>query len=112
MGFFEVLRRRFLKDRRRERPEWLAVFDPAVESVLHLGPARVHDDTAVAQRPRPPLHPPLEPADHLSVSNVLCCLAAQLLFWEFTVAQTSLLEDLLDGCSGETGAPVGMVHHE
>src|SRR5438552_8679502 len=60
----------------------------------------------------PPLHPPLEPADHLSVSNVLCCLAAQLLFWDLTVAQASLFEDLLDGCSGETGPPVGMVHHE
>src|SRR5207249_3586953 len=98
MGFFEVLRRRFLKDRRREWPERLPVLDPAVEYVLHLGPARVHDDAAVAQRPRPPLHPPLEPADYLSVSNLLCSLAAQLLFRQFTVAQASLFEDLLDGC--------------
>ena len=62
----EVLGGVFLEHRRRERPEPLAELDLQVEPLLHLGIARVAEDAAVAERPRPELHAPLEPAAHLA----------------------------------------------
>ena len=44
-----------LLDDRREGAEFLAEFDLGVEVVLHLGAARVGQDRARAERPRPPL---------------------------------------------------------
>ena len=82
----EVVAGRLLKDRGGKRPERLPVLDPAVEDVLHLGTARVHHDAAVAERPRPPLHPPLEPADDLSAGDMARCLTAEDLLGQFPVA--------------------------
>ena len=50
----------------RERAVGLAVLDPLVEDVLHVGAARIGDDRPVAERARAELHPPLEPADDLA----------------------------------------------
>ena len=67
----EPLAGRLGEDRRRERAERLAVLDPRVEDVLHVVPARVGDDRAVAERARAELHPPLEPADDVAVGDPL-----------------------------------------
>ena len=42
------------------------MLDARVEDVLHVVAARVGDDRAVAERARPELHPPLEPADDVA----------------------------------------------
>src|SRR5579862_6382106 len=61
---------RLSEDRRRERPESLAMLDPRVEHVLHACRTRVGDDRAVTERARPELHAALEPADDLARSDV------------------------------------------
>ena len=55
------------QDRRRERPERLAVLDLEVQQLLHRRRARVAEDRAAAERARSELHPALEPADRLLV---------------------------------------------
>ena len=67
----EPLARRLREERRRERAEGLAVLDARVEDVLHVVPARIGDDRAVAERARAELHPPLEPADDVAVGDPL-----------------------------------------
>ncbi len=57
------------QDARRERPERFAALDLEVEDVLHVGPARVAEDGAVAERARPPFHAALEPADDAPVGD-------------------------------------------
>jgi hypothetical protein len=52
-------------DGRRERPEALAQLDDPVEPLLDVGDERIGEDRAVAERPRPVLHPALEPRDDL-----------------------------------------------
>ena len=47
------------------------MLDPRVEDVLHVGPARVGDDRAVAERARAELHPALEPADDVAGGDPL-----------------------------------------
>src|SRR5438093_962743 len=56
---------RLSQDRWSKRTERLAMLDSSIEDVLHVRPSRVDDDRAVAERPRPELHPPLEPPDHV-----------------------------------------------
>src|SRR5262249_30544938 len=52
--------------RRRKRTEALAILDPQVERLLHVGAARVGDDRAGAERARAELHAALEPADRVA----------------------------------------------
>ena len=59
----------FGKDRRAERPEWLAVLDAAIELIANASAARVCQQRAVAQRPRAELHAPLKPADDLPLGD-------------------------------------------
>jgi hypothetical protein len=65
----EPFRNGFAQDRRRERTERLAPLDLEVQDVLHVWPARVADDRAVAERARPPFHPSLEPADDQPIGH-------------------------------------------
>ena len=44
-------------------PEMLALLDPRIERVAHLGAARIGQDRAIAKGPRPHLEAALEPAD-------------------------------------------------
>ena len=64
-GEIEVLGRTLGGDGRRERPEALAQLDDPVEPLLDVGDERIGEDRAVAERPRPVLHPALEPRDDL-----------------------------------------------
>ena len=70
---FEDLRRALREDDRRERPESLAMLDPVVEDVLHLGLARIGEDAAVAERARPEFGSALKPAEHLLRSAASRC---------------------------------------
>ena len=67
----EVIAHPFLQDARRKGPEALAELDLQVHRGLHRGVARVADDAARPQRPRPKLHPALEPADDLAFGHHL-----------------------------------------
>ncbi len=58
--------RRSAQHRGGERTERLPELDLQVHRRLHLAAARVADDRAAAERARAELHPPLEPADHVS----------------------------------------------
>ena len=58
-------------DRRRERPEPLAMLDAGVENVLHVGQAGMRNDRAIAQRTRAPFHPALKPADHIAGGDLV-----------------------------------------
>src|SRR5439155_14030632 len=75
----EPLVRVFAKDRRRERAKALAEFDLQVQRRLHLRRARVAENAPRAQRPRPELHPALEPADDLALRQPAGDLREQLL---------------------------------
>ena len=57
------------KHDRRERPERLAVFNPAVEMILHLRLAGISEDAAIAQRPRPELRAALKAADDMALAQ-------------------------------------------
>ena len=83
MGFFEIIPDSLGQDRRRKRTERLAVLDPAIQYILHLGPARIDDDAAVSQRPRPKFHPSLKPTHDFSVRNSFRSLFYQLLLRQF-----------------------------
>src|SRR5690349_6418 len=65
----EILRRSLRKDGRRKRAKYFTVLDAAVENFLHFRTPRVGDDTAIAQRPRPPFGAALKPAEYLSIGD-------------------------------------------
>ncbi len=56
-----------LEDRRGEGPEALAELDLEVHPALHLGPARVAEDRARAERAGSELHPPAQEAHDLAL---------------------------------------------
>ena len=106
------------QDRGREGAERLAALDLVVEDVLHVGPARVAQDRAVAERARAPLHATLEPADDLAVGDAQGGQAAELvgIFDPADRAAGGLeggpvVRDLgFDGAVLERGAEEGVVH--
>src|SRR5665213_2368727 len=65
----EVVVQRFLQDRRREGTKFFAELDLRVDEIAHIGAPRVGKDAPVAERTRPPLHPPLEPAHLVAIRN-------------------------------------------
>src|SRR5205807_8808578 len=73
--FLRVLRH----DAGSERPEVLAVLDPLVEDVAHVGPTRVGEQRTVAERARPELHAALKPGDDLAVGDHLRGVASRRL---------------------------------
>ena len=75
----EHLTRPLGKDDRREWPERLAMFDPRIQQILHLGLARVGQDAAIAERARPELRTALKPADHFLLGQHLGRLGADIL---------------------------------
>src|SRR5437899_2707794 len=91
MSFFEIVADSLEQDRRREGTEGLAVLYPTVQEILHVGPARIHDDTAVAQSPRPPFHSSLEPTYDFSFGNPLRRQSAKLFFRQFRNSQSPWL---------------------
>ena len=48
MSFFEIFARGFLENGRREGTESFAVFDAAIQNVLHFRAARVGENAALA----------------------------------------------------------------
>src|SRR6476620_2562934 len=60
-----------VEDRRGERPEAFAALDLSVQKILDVVAARITEDRATAKSARPPFHPPLKPADDLSVRDRL-----------------------------------------
>ena len=74
----KISARLLLEHAGRERPVGLAVLDPLVEDVLHVGAPRIGDDRSVAERARTELHPALEPADHLAGGDRLRHLAVEV----------------------------------
>ncbi len=65
----EVVADALLEHRRREGAEALAVLDLEVHHRLHLRRARVAEDRARAERPRPELHAPLAEADDVLLGD-------------------------------------------
>src|SRR3984957_13250976 len=61
----------FGHDARREGTKILAVLDLLIEDIAHLGPTRIGEQRAVAERARPELHAALKPGDDLAVSDHL-----------------------------------------
>src|SRR5580704_7214187 len=62
--FLKPLASFFGEDRRCERPENFAMLDAAIESVFHLGAARIGYDAAIAERAGSPFSAALEPAEN------------------------------------------------
>ena len=77
IGLIKVVASRLLQDRRRKRPELLAMLDAGIQDVLHIGAARIGDNAAIAKRPRSPFHPALKPAQHVAVSHNFGCALNQ-----------------------------------
>src|SRR6266540_2780744 len=98
--------------RRRERTKPLAVLDPRVEDVLHVGPARVGDDRAVAERARSELHPPLEPADDVAGRDSLGDGAEERVVVEPLRLEASVAQRPLALLVAVLGAGVRVLHHE
>src|SRR4051812_11574642 len=109
---------RVVEDRRGKRPEAFAALDLGIQNVPDVAAARIAVDRAVAERPRPPFHPPLEPADDLSVRNRLRGATAEfnIILNSIDKAADQVRASHLDqvGDSGilECWPPIGMIHNE
>ena len=96
------------EDRRRERPERLAILDLEVHDRLHLRAARVTDDRAAAEGPWPKLHTALEPADHVLLGEQLRRLRKQCVVVQDPVLRAHRIElslNLLGRISGPRYEP-------
>jgi hypothetical protein len=86
----------FAKDRRREGSKGLAVLDLEVQHRLHRRRAWVAEDGAGAERARPELHAPLEPADGLAGDERVGRCAQELGVAQHREASADAREALLD----------------
>src|SRR5206468_12868907 len=94
----------------RERPEALAVLDLEVHHRLHLRTARVADDRAAAERPRPELHPPLAEADDVLAGDHLGDPAGPILVRHLLVGIAVGVEVLPRLLARELGAEQRPLH--
>src|SRR5262249_22924215 len=94
--------------------------DPRVDDLAHVGPPRIRDDAAVAERARAPLHPPLIPADDPAVRDLGGGPPIETRFVAPALPPAALPSDLrAPGCHlrralrvVERGTPVAVAHHE
>src|ERR1700722_1580707 len=70
MGLLEKFRSGLFDDGWREGTENFAVFDAAVEHVLHRGTARVCENASISERSWTPFHGALEPSHDLALCNM------------------------------------------
>src|SRR5436305_6141303 len=68
----EYLLRALGQNDRREGAERLAMFDAAVQNVLHFRLARIGEQAAIAERARPELRAALKPADDFLIGQQSC----------------------------------------
>src|SRR5208282_696603 len=112
MRLLKVVSDTLFKDRRSKRAEGLALLDPGIQDVLHLGAARVDDDATIAESPWPKLHPSLEPTYDLPISDSLRGCPRELTvaqFAPFKIARSHQTVDL-PVCKLWTG--IGVLHHK
>src|SRR6185369_13005522 len=94
--------------------------DLRIDDLAHVRPPGIGEDAPVAEGPRPPLHPPLEPAHDLALAEALGGEAAERL----VVAElgdvhtlppqfrTPRIERPQQGRGTERRSPVSVVHDE
>src|SRR5439155_12809301 len=92
-------------------PIGFSELDLGVDDILHVGPARIGEDAAVAEGSRAPFKPTLVPANHLSLLKRVDDTADEtVVVLQVLVADTVLIEETFDVCLGMLLAEVGVFH--
>ena len=103
MRLLEIVSDALFKDRRSKRAKGLALLDPSIQDVLHLSATRVDDDAAIAESPRPKLHPALEPTNDLPISDSLRRCLRELTVAQFTPLKIAPSHHTVDLPVGKLG---------
>src|SRR5215470_18734975 len=86
------------------------MLDARVEQVLHVGEARMRNDGAIPQSPRPPHHAALKPPDDATSSDVTGNLVEELIAFQPPRAEMSILQSGTDAGFGESRPEIRVLH--
>src|ERR1039457_1634193 len=112
MRLLKVVSDTLFKNRRSKGAKGLALLDPSIQDVLHLGAARVDDDAPIAESPWPKLHPALEPTHDLPISDSLRCCLCELRVAQFAPIKTAPSHHTVDLFVGKLWTGIGVLHHK
>src|SRR5262245_4058266 len=116
----EPIRHRFVEYRRRKWTKGFPPLDLGIENRFHVGPTRIADDRAIAERAWPPFHAALKPSDDLPLGDRHGRPSAQLCLVRNILDRATGRVDLglpgghqhLDIARTELRTPISVVHYE
>src|SRR5438093_397131 len=112
MRLLEVVGNILCQDRRREGSKGLALLDPLIQDLLHVGATRVNNNGAISKTTRPELHSALEPSDDFAIRNVSCSRSCYFDLGESLVGELAGIQFDANLIVRKLGPGVRALHHE